>query len=432
MKHITQQHENHRQASAPGWESGMRPGHTLAAVLSPGRIERSTLRRMAAGGFLAILLLILHGNLAAQTANGIAGEKVNPGIIADAVEREIGAGNILGAVVMAGTPDTVLFHRAYGERDTDKPMVKNCIFDISSVTKPTMTGTSLAILLSEGKINLDDLLSDHLPAFTGPGSGEVTIRQTATHTSGINNRKTLAKRYEGERLVRAIMEYDTSWAPGSRYHYSCLNFIRLSEMIAHLTGMPFGDFCQQRILTPLGMNDTRFGPVTSPELLRRMARTSAAPGQIQDPNFKNIGRPVGNAGIFTTAPELARMATLWLQEGEYNGNRLFTEAVCDSMTRRQTPLAPRGITWALNDHRFCPDEFSPSAYYHTGYNGHALCIDPEANTYYITLTVWKHPSITASYKEGRRARARILSALAAEVHTSASSDPEAGKPGECE
>src|SRR6056297_2859069 len=353
-----------------------------------------------------IILFLLPGairsHLAAQPADRV-------------VKQEIEAGNILGAVLMAGTPDTVLFHRAYGERDTGKPMVKNCIFDISSVTKPTMTGTSLAILLSRDKLALDDLLSQHLPAFTGPGSGEVTIRQTATHTSGINNRKILAKTHKGERLIRAIMEYDTSWAPGTKYQYSCLNFIRLSEMIARVTGMPFEKFCQQDIFEPLELNDTRFGPVTGPDLLRRTVRTTAPPGQIQDPNARKSGRPVGNAGLFTTAADLSRIAVLWLQEGEINGQRIFDEAVCDTMIRRNTPLAPRGIAWALNDHSFCPPELSPRTYYHTGYNGHALCIDPETKTFYIVLTVWKHPAIKASYKEGRKARSRILSALARSI-----------------
>jgi len=97
------------------------------------------------------------------------------------------------------------------------------------------------------------------------------------------------------------------------------------------------------------------------------------------------------------------------------------------MICRQTPLAPRGITWALNDQQFCPNEFSPSTYYHTGYNGHALCIEPETNTYYIILTIWKHPSISASYKKGRKARSRILTAMKADLHHRLSSDAKARK-----
>jgi CubicO group peptidase (beta-lactamase class C family) len=327
------------------------------------------------------------------------------------VEMEITKGNILGAVVMAGTPDEILYFKAFGERDTGKAMRKNCIFDVSSVTKPSTVGTALAILLEQGKISLDDKLKDHLPAFTAAGSEEITLRQTATHTSGIDNTKQIQKKHKGEALMKAILEYDTLWAPGTRYHYSCLGFIRLGEMIANVTGQPFDSFCEQHIFEPLDMKDTQFGPLENKDKLKRMAKTTASLGQIQDPNMRSLGRPGGNSGMFTTAEDLSKLASMWLQKGYYNKRHFFSENTWKMMTSRQTNLASRGITWAIVDHSFAPENLSTNTFYHTGYNGHALWIDPDKNLYVIVLTVWKHPDIKASAEEGRQARVRITRAV---------------------
>lgn len=328
-----------------------------------------------------------------------------------AVEKEIEAGNILGAVIMSGTPGEVFFLEAYGERDVGKPMKKNCIFDVSSVTKPSTVGTSLAMLLDQGRIELDNKMNEHLPGLKGQGSCKITIRHAATHTSGIDNTKRLSREYKGEDLVKAILTYDNKWDAGTKYHYSCLGFIRLSEMIASITSREFDEYVSNEIFRPLEMKDTQFGPLENKRKLKRMVKTNARLGQIQDPNTKNIGRPLGNAGMFTTASDLSHLAVMWLQKGQYKDKRFFSEEVHEKMVRKQTQLANRGITWTLLDKSFGPSNLSASTYYHTGYNGHALWIDPEKNMYFIVLTVWKHPDIHASVEEGRQARVRISEAV---------------------
>lgn len=327
------------------------------------------------------------------------------------VELEISAGNILGAVVMAGTPGEVVYFESFGERDKGKPMYNNSIFDISSITKPSTVGTALAILLDQGKIKLDERLKDHLPSFTADGSEVITIRQTATHTSGIDNTKKLAKKYKGEELMKAILQYDTLWSPGTKYQYSCLGLIRLSEMIREITNEEIDDYCEKNIFIPLGMKDTQFGPLEDKKKLERMVKTSAPLGQIQDPNMRSLGRPGGNSGMFTTAEDLSKMAALWLQKGEYNGKRFFSEKVWQIMVSPQSEVVKRGIIWDLVDYSYGPENLSPNTFYHTGYNGHALWIDPDKNMYFIVLTVWKHPAIKASVKEGREAKKRITEVL---------------------
>jgi serine-type D-Ala-D-Ala carboxypeptidase len=335
--------------------------------------------------------------------------------ISEQVEKEIIAGNILGAVVLAGTPDGILYHEAFGQMDTCVPMRKDAIFDVSSVTKPSSLGTSLAILLDQGKFGLSDRLKDHLPQLDARGDDIITIRHAVTHTSGLDNTKHLQRDHSGEALVEQIMKRDISREPGTKYEYSCLATIRLSEMVAHISGMEFGRFCEENIFIPLGMKDTQFGPLRDTVKLCRIASSTASHGDIQDPNAKKIGRPVGNAGMFTTAVDLSKLAVMWLQKGEYNGQRFFSEDTYEIMTSPQTHISNVGVIWNLLGDNTSPINLSRRTFFHTGYNGHVIYIDPVNNCYIIINSVWKHPAVTGSREDGRRARFRIAETVAREV-----------------
>jgi len=261
-----------------------------------------------------LLLTLCVSAVSTATANDAIGTQV---------QKEIADGMFLGAVVLAGTPDEVLFHEAYGERDTGTPMKKDSLFDVASITKVSTIATSLAITMDRRpEVSLDDLMQDYLAGMTGKGADEITIRHTATHRSGLDNTKQLQKESKGEALVDAILDRDIRWPVGSRFEYSCLGMIRLSEMIASVNGTDFGKLCEQSIFRPLEMTETLFGPIPPP-LRDRCVRFSVPVGTISDSNARRIGRPVGNAGLFTTAGDLSKLATLWLSKGEYRGEQLF-------------------------------------------------------------------------------------------------------------
>ncbi|NLS92652.1 MAG: beta-lactamase family protein [Planctomycetaceae bacterium] len=326
------------------------------------------------------------------------------------VEKEIADGMFLGTVVIAGTPEGVSFHKAYGRRDTGKAMTTESLFDVASITKVTTIATALAVTLDRRPdMSLDDLMRDHLPGMTGEGADRITIRYTATHRSGLDNTKSLCKQFEGERLVREILARDISWPVDSKYTYSCLGMIRLGEMLAEIHGQEFGAFCRQNIFDPLGMNDTCFGPV--PEDRRdRCVRMSVACGEICDQNARRIGRPVGNAGIFTTALDLSKLATLWLNRGNCEGHRFFSETIWREFTAA-------GIVWHRGNGGNVPEQLSPNTFYHTGYTGQTLAIDPDRNVYVIVLTNWDHPAVRAKNEVSDLARKRIAATVFAEVLT---------------
>ena len=358
---------------------------------------------------LFILILIAATNFCSSICKAYNININNKDPIKEKVEKSISKDMFLGAVVIAGKPGEIKYYKAFGQRDIGKEMKKDTMFDIASITKPLTVGTSLAILVSEEKIELDDKLKTHLPELRGRGSDKITIRQTATHTSGLDNSKQLHKNNRRENLVDKILKRDCKWTPGTHYKYSCLGFIRLSEMIANVTGIEFGEYCEKNIFNKLGMKDTEFGPVTS-DKRDRCARFRNPPGIINDPNAKKIRRPVGNAGVFSTAKDLSKFATLWLQKGTYNNHRFFSESVYETFTSNQSNPGTKGIVWDRGDY-WLPDDVSKVSYYHTGYNGHHLVIDPFTKSYIIILTVWNHRAVSSSYRKSKKARVDVIEAV---------------------
>lgn len=360
------------------------------------RSPRLNSRRWRTVGFVVAVAFLFDGQVSAS-------EPTFAEVDAQ-VKREIADGMFLGAVVCAGKPGEILFLRAYGERHTGQPMQTDSIFDVASITKPVTVGTSLAIVMSRHpEIRLDDPLRRHLPTIGGKGADAMTIRQLSQHRSGLNNTKHLCQESEGEELVKRILGHGTTWAGDSRYVYSCLGIIRLSEMIARVEDREFGAFCRANIFEPLGLKDTFFGPAP-PSLRERCVRMDKSQGLISDQNAHRIGRPVGNAGLFTTAEDLAKVATLWLQDGEYDGRRLFSGKVGDALTRD-------GIVWKSGPHETIPKKVSARVFHHTGYTGQTVLIDPKRNAYVFVLSNWRHPSIKCGYEETRAARRRIAASV---------------------
>ena len=115
--------------------------------------------------------------------------------------------------------------------------------------------------------------------------------------------------------------------------------------------------------------------------------------------------PVGDSGLFTTAEDLSKLATLWLCRGKRQGKRFFSEEIWQAFTTK-------GIVWHVgNAGDIVPASLSPRTCSHIGWTGQTLIIDPERAMYIIVLTNRTHPAVHASKEDGDRARHRIAEAV---------------------
>jgi len=332
--------------------------------------------------------------------------------VALAVQRELDAGLFPGAVVLVGKPGKVLYHQAFGDARIVPDKVKMAtdhIFDLASVTKVVATGTAFGICVDQKLLRFDMPIRQALPQLSGAGIEPITTLQLATHTSGFDNTK-YHQRAQGEALFDLMLGVTPKWPPGSRYCYACQNVILLGRMVEQASGQRLDAFCQSRIFRPLGMRDTSFGPL--PPSPRVVPSGSPEIGQIEDEQARLAGRPVGNAGLFSTAADLARFCEMLLGEGRLGEVRVLSPSSHRLMTHNllAPPLPARGFCWELDAsalHR--PTRLSQDAYGHSGHTGQSIWIDPQQQVYLIVLTNRNHPRFVGGTRkdEQYRARARI-------------------------
>jgi CubicO group peptidase (beta-lactamase class C family) len=364
----------------------------------------------------ALLAVVVIAAVAAGRSGGAERETATAPPVADRIARvvhqEIEAGLFPGAVVLVGRPGEVLYHEAFGHAQVVPERVamrRDSIFGLASVTKVVATGTAFGVCVDEGWLDFEMPIRKALPELRGEGIDPITVRHLGTHTSGFANTK-YHGRAQGEAMLDLMLGASPQWAVGSRYHYCCLNMILLGRMVERASGQRLDDFCRARIFEPLKMRDTAFGPLPpSPRVV-----PSGAPkhGQIEDGQARAAGRPVGNAGLFSTAPDLARFCGMMLGKGKLGDVVVLSQTTHEKMTRNllAPPLPARGFCWEMDlrsSHR--PGRLSPSAYGHSGHTGQSIWIDPEKQVYVIVLTNRNHPKMVGGARklEQYRARARI-------------------------
>lgn len=308
-------------------------------------------------------------------------------------------------------------------------MRRDAIFDLASITKVVATTPAILKLVADGRIGLDQPVGEILPEFgtEGQKSG-VTIRRLLAHTSGmISWRGVFTEGTGGKAYVASLAKDQPGNTPGGQVDYSCMGFITLSEVLRRVTGEDIATFVGREVLSPLGMTDTMFTPpaslrdrivATEKGNQHETGMTEDAPaggwrdylirGEVHDGNaWYGFGGITGNAGLFGTAPDLARYARMWLNGGELDGVRILPEAIVREATTEQTgldgPNDRRGLGWQMAQHPgFETDGFSglglsQRAYGHTGFTGTSLWIDPERDLIIILLTNRVHPTVNAAY-----------------------------------
>jgi len=340
-----------------------------------------------------------------------------------------------GAVVTLGVRNGRGFlseTRAYGKLslEPDAPdMPIDAIFDLASLTKPVATGTSLMMLVEEGRVDLDAPVNDYLRN----ARVACTVRQLMTHESGLppyltaQQRESLIAengfpcRSATRGLIRTLAPAS---APGEKTTYSCLNAILCAEIVESAGGLPLETFAARRIFQPLGMRDTAFTvPLEKRSRAAPTTRAAWAPegeylrGHVHDPIAALQGGVSGNAGLFSTAADLSRFAECLLDGGRIGDVRILQPETVAAMTRpattaresRRAGRTARGLLWEVHP----PAQDAPTAqrlgsFGHTGYTGVSLLLFPDAGAYLVLLTNRVHPDDSASVDGLRHAGWRLM------------------------
>lgn len=339
-----------------------------------------------------------------------------------AIEGAVDEGLTPGAVAWIESRGQRLHFASYGSRSVvpeREPMTLDTIFDCASLTKVMATAPAIMILVEEGKVRLNDRIQTYLPEFKD--STRITVRQLLTHYSGLRPGLTLEPAWSGyETGVNLALQERPRQAPDSKFVYSDVNYILLAEIVRRSSGMALDRFAKQRIYEPLGMKDTMFLPPA--DLTERVAPTERlADGTVlravvHDRTTRMMQGVSGQAGLFSTAEDVARFARMILNGGELNGVRILSPL---SVLRMRTPQSPRGkdargLGWDIDTPYSSPrgDLFGTASFGHTGYTGPSLWIDPVSHSFVALMTNRVHPS---DGKSVVRLRSLVASVAAANL-----------------
>lgn len=369
----------------------------------------------------AALLPVLAAAALAQS--GFPGSPHLDAAIEDAISRD----QIPGAVCLAakvekdGRP-SILHLKAYGSRALTpqvEPMTTGTIFDAASLTKVVATSASLMKLFEQGKVRLNDRVTEYLPAFQG-GKSDITVRHLLTHFSGLRPDLDLEPEWSGYEtgIEKALADQPVA-EPGQRFIYSDINFILLGEIVRAVSGKPLDQFARDEVFLPLGMQETAFNPPA--EWRPRIAPTEIVKGEllrgvVHDPTTRYMGGVAGHAGMFTTAEDLARFATMILNLGKLpDGTQWVSPLTIRKFAEPQTPpIQPtlRGLGWDIDSpYSGNRGELYPlGSFGHTGFTGTSLWIDPETRSFVILLANSVHPKLRPAITPLRAKVATIVAA----------------------
>jgi CubicO group peptidase (beta-lactamase class C family) len=311
--------------------------------------------------------------------------------LAGAFQKEIDKGNMPGVVVMVARKGRLVYSEAIGLQDkaTGKPMPKDAIFRIYSMTKPLVSVAAM-MLVEDGRLELTDPVSKFLPAMKNmqvsvakvdaefarttytlvPADREITVQDLLRHTAGLayanltQNKavidayvkggidadfRNLAPDEEVERVSKAPLIHQ----PGTVWEYSIA-----VDVLGRLA-----DFLHERLLKPLGMKDTAF--FVAADKMDRLAEalpvdaSSGQPNRLYDvssvPNNDS-----GGGGVVSTAADYLRFAQMMANGGQLDGRRFLSRTTVELMTsdhlgariQAQSPMTPGEVLLSTPGYTF--------------------------------------------------------------------------------
>lgn len=363
------------------------------------------------------MILIRTVAIAAATLVVSAQEPRLSGVGA-AMQDMVKKGEVSGAVTAVVSRDRLLHLEATGLADiaSNRPMTTDTLFWIASMTKP-VTGVAVLMLQDEGKLKASDPVATYLPAFaalkTPSGKpGHLTIAQLLTHTSGLGEADAA-----GAREARTLADLEKLWLaapmqyePGSEWKYTQSGINAAARIVEVVSGKPFDVFVQERIFDPLGMKDTTFYPSDAqrPRLVTAYTKNKDTGALEVTPPRAEYGTrnrpPLGNGGLYSTAPDYARFAQMLLNGGALDGRRYLSADAMSMLTTPMTGDLPTGFFqteawgrrganygWGLSTsilktpHDGAASMLSPGTYGHGGAWGTQAWIDPVKGVAYILM-----------------------------------------------
>lgn len=374
----------------------------------------------------------------------------------------ISAGAYPGCEVFAARNGEVVFHQCYGYHiyESSQPVTPDDLFDLASVTKTSGPLLAIIRLYQDKKISLDAPFSRYWTDFKGTDKRKMTVREVLAHRGGLKDwipfwmdtknpdgtykKNTLQadstdkfpvrvsaglwryKNYDKE-IYKTIRQKPV--LKQKKYVYSDLGFHLWPKVIEKLSGVNYEKYLADQFYRPLGAGTMGYNPLHrfSPDRIipterDTFFRMETLHGYVHDEGAAMLGGVSGNAGLFGTAEDLAKVYQMYLWKGSYGGKQFLNSTAVSEFTRYQYESLGirRGLgfdkpmigndTLSYEDCYPCPSA-SQASFGHTGYTGTMVWADPSNGLLYVFFSNRVYPTRNNSKLSDLYIRKAILEAL---------------------
>jgi beta-glucosidase-like glycosyl hydrolase/CubicO group peptidase (beta-lactamase class C family) len=356
------------------------------------------------------------------------------------VNQALSVKAIPGCQVLVAKDKKVVMHKVYGYHDySDTVVVKPTdLYDLASLTKISASLPSLMKLYDEGVFKLDATLGDYLPKFKGSNKDDIPMSDILTHQARFKpwipfwkntvkknggfkgstiksdssrrfpirlKEKMFLNRNYPDRIIKAIRK--SPLEAEKKYVYSDFFFILAPRVVESMIEEDFSSYIQKNFYAPLGATTLTYNPLTKypsrsivPTEHDYFFRHESIHGTVHDEGAIMLGGVSGHAGLFANANDLAKLMQMYLDMGEYGGERYIKTATLEEWTRCQFPQNNnrRGLGFDkpnlqyLGDNNNAAKDASPLSFGHTGFTGTMTWMDPQTGLLYIFLSNRVNPT----------------------------------------
>lgn len=348
-----------------------------------------------------------------------------------------------GCQVLIAKNGSIIYHKCFGylTYNNNEPVEENDLYDWASITKVTGPLPAIMKMVDEKKINIDDKLSKYWPAFIGTNKENLVIREILAHqarleayiaywTSTVTEDGDLSRDVFrdapsddfnvriSEHLYMNPCYYETMMdtlnrsklLPQKKYVYSGLSFYLYPKIIANLTGQDFETYLKETFYRPLGATTVTYNPYLHfpmkqivPTENDDFFRKENIRGFVHDEGAAMMGGISGNAGLFGTTRDLAKIFEMYLQKGYFGGRRYISDKTINEFIRIQYPENKnrRGLGFDKplinNEKNTLIDAYpavsaSKNSFGHSGFTGTFAWADPDNGLLYIFMSNRVHPT----------------------------------------
>jgi CubicO group peptidase (beta-lactamase class C family) len=224
------------------------------------------------------------------------------------MEKYLDYGHFNGSLLVAEN-GRVLLKMGYGYAnfEWEIPCKPDTKFRLGSITKQF---TSMLIMqqVEKGTIGLDDPLTKYLPAYPKATGDRVTVRHLLNHTSGIPsyteilNINSDRKAYPLDSLLALFSTRPLEFEPGTRFKYNNSGYVLLGAILEKVTGRTYEQLLREKILNPLGMEDTGYDHASP--ILKKRAGAYERRGGLRNAEFLDMSVPYSAGAMYSTVEDL--------------------------------------------------------------------------------------------------------------------------------